>query len=479
MSSHHSIHKVTVLAFSILIISASIVAGAANLGFAQTATNVIGILTTDATWTKSGSPYTLSGPAKVEGGVTLIIEPGVTVDLANYYLQVVGTMSARGTAVESIHFIGGYSSGSPLTITDGSVGYDEATGKGCILENVISSCRVTCGNSTLVNKCILNEVIILDSSDYQQPTTVSNCIINDGISVARGGAIIVNNTIITQDANDAAVSISYMVGSSVTVSANSINGGGIGVGGGKVTISDNTITNCVGSGISGSWGRATIEHNLISNNAIGISIPFQSTMTIQRNTIKSNPIGIKISQLTPLINYNNIENCSQNTIYLDESLSIDATNNWWGTTDAQAINQSIRDNKNDFTLGTVNFVPFLNAENPDAMPRDKPPPLPTPEPTHQPIPTETPQLTSTSPTATLSPAQTSPSTTQSSANPTSTPDSPELGIYTVALAFLAATVVVLSILVALLWKRITKLQKIGTASPITPAANMRVNSLDS
>jgi parallel beta-helix repeat protein len=460
MSSHPSISKVTVFVFFILIVSASIIAVAASFGSAQAATSVIGILTVDTTWTKAGSPYTLSGPAKVEEGITLTVEPGVTVDLSSYYLQVVGTLSAKGTADEPIHFIGGPSSGSPLTITDGSVGYDEATGKGCILENVVTSCKVTCGNSTLVNKCTLNDIIILESSDYQQPTTVSNCKINSRIAVSRGGAIIVNNTITTKDVNDAAVGISYMVGSTVTILSNSIIGGGISVGGGKVTISDNVITNCKGSGIAGSWGRATIEYNIISNNAIGISIPFQSTMTIQRNTIKNNPVGIRISQLTPLINYNNIENCSQNTIYLDESLSIDATNNWWGTTDTQAINQSIRDSKNDFNLGTINFVPFLTAPYSNAMPRANPPPLPTPEPTqHMPTPTENPNPTQTSSQlATISPAPTSPSSAQPSANPTSTSGSPELGIYTVALAILAATVVVLSILVALLWKKTTKLQ---------------------
>jgi len=476
MSSHPSIPKATVYVFSILIVSASIIAELASFSSSQATTNVIGILTIDTTLTKAGSPYTLSGPAKVEEGVTLTIEPGVTVDLANYYLQVVGTLSARGLSTEPIYFNGGYGSGSPLTFTSGSVGWDEATGKGCILENVIASCRVTCGNSTMVNKCTLNDALILEGSD-RRPTTVSNCIVNNGVSVARGEAIIVNNSIATQDDDAAAIGVSFMVASTVTISANSINGGGIVVGGGKVIIFDNIITNCKGDGINGAWGTATIEHNLISDNAVGISIPFQSSMTIQRNTIKNNPIGIRISQLTPLINFNNIENCSQNTIYLDESLSVNATYNWWGTTDGKAINHSIRDNKNDFNLGTVNFVPFLTAPNPDAMPRVNSPPLPTHEPTQQPTPTDNSQpMQTSSPKLTLSPAPTSPSTAQPSANPNSTPSLPEMGIYTVALALLAAAVVVLSVLVALLWKKITKLQisqKIGAASFIAPAESAR------
>jgi hypothetical protein len=38
---------------------------------------------------------------------------------------------------------------------------------------------------------------------------------------------------------------------------------------------------------------------------------------------------------------------------------IDARNNWWGSIDEAAINQTICDIKNNSTLGQVNFVPFL------------------------------------------------------------------------------------------------------------------------
>jgi hypothetical protein len=94
---------------------------------------------------------------------------------------------------------------------------------------------------------------------------------------------------------------------------------------------------------------------------------------------------------------NNIQNNNQNSIYLKEtSNDIEATNNCWGTTDTQAINQTIHDFKNDFNLGKVNFVPFLTEPNPEA----------TPDPNALPISTPTP-VPSTSPTPTSSPAQTS------------------------------------------------------------------------
>jgi hypothetical protein len=48
--------------------------------------------------------------------------------------------------------------------------------------------------------------------------------------------------------------------------------------------------------------------------------------------------------------------------------NIDAANNWWGTTDAQTINQTIRDSKIRQDLGTVTYTPFLTELNPQAMP---------------------------------------------------------------------------------------------------------------
>jgi hypothetical protein len=45
---------------------------------------------------------------------------------------------------------------------------------------------------------------------------------------------------------------------------------------------------------------------------------------------------------------------------------VDASSNWWGTTDLLAINQSIYDFKRDFNLGVVTFTPILESPNPAA-----------------------------------------------------------------------------------------------------------------
>jgi hypothetical protein len=73
---------------------------------------------------------------------------------------------------------------------------------------------------------------------------------------------------------------------------------------------------------------------------------------------------------SPTIIYNNIHNNSEYNIQLDEETGnhINASYNWWGTTDISAINQKIYDFKYDFNLGTVSFIPFLTEPNPQATP---------------------------------------------------------------------------------------------------------------
>ena len=73
-------------------------------------------------------------------------------------------------------------------------------------------------------------------------------------------------------------------------------------------------------------------------------------------------IGIQIqsSPLSATITNNNILGSTQNNVVILCNTNIDLSNNWWGTTDIQAINQTIWDFKNDFNLGVVNFIPILN-----------------------------------------------------------------------------------------------------------------------
>jgi hypothetical protein len=115
---------------------------------------------------------------------------------------------------------------------------------------------------------------------------------------------------------------------------------------------------------------------LVVNNQVGI----RSGDQIRNNTIANNVLGID-GGFSTLV-FNNIQN-NINNIHYTSSADANATYNWWGTTDVAAINQTIYDYKNDFTLGRVNFVPLLTAPNPFAPSVDTPlppiiPEVPTP-----------------------------------------------------------------------------------------------------
>lgn len=72
---------------------------AAGLARAQTAV-APGAITADVTWTRAGSPYTLSGDVSVEAGATLRIEPGAVVRLGGGANLIVrdGALNAPGLA---------------------------------------------------------------------------------------------------------------------------------------------------------------------------------------------------------------------------------------------------------------------------------------------------------------------------------------------------------------------------------------------
>ena len=68
------------------------------------ATDVGGTITSNSTWTLSGSPYIVIDDLLVDAGVTLTIEPGVTVKFNNYSMCIDGTLVARGTDRYNITF---------------------------------------------------------------------------------------------------------------------------------------------------------------------------------------------------------------------------------------------------------------------------------------------------------------------------------------------------------------------------------------
>jgi hypothetical protein len=371
-----------------LMISGLAFIGSAHFTSAQSRTNVSGIISSDTTWTQANSPYGLTGPVAVNIGVTLTIEAGTTVLLGSNYIQVNGTLVAIGNTTNAIIFNGG-----TINFEQSSNSWNEQTQTGCIIDYAVSSCSID----------IYNASPLISNSQFSYPADYFE--VSGGITVNGGSPFILNNKC------DGPISV-YDEGLAI-ISKNTIDGAGGGVGcySQNCDVIDNTFSGCqyaITTGGAATMG-ATIEGNLLYQGNVAIYCG-PGPAIIQNNTIANNTLGIQMpySSSSKII-YNNIQNNQLSISLIDtisnklDSNNVNATYNWWGTTDQQAINQTIYDSKDNFNLGTVDFVPFLTIPNPEA-------PTYTPTPTQSPSPFPTSTSTST-PTSTTSPSP-SPSASQ-------------------------------------------------------------------
>ncbi len=211
---------------------------------------------------------------------------------------------------------------------------------------------------------------------YLWPTTENDTVTTSGISIEGydDDIYVINNTI--ADCNSGISGGTIIEGNRLI---NNRYGISVDDGNDNVVIRNNNITTGageIGIGVYDTVGTVAIENNFVSGysggySGYGMSISYRQA-TICNNTIKHSRVAIQLNSCpSASINYNSIENYSENSIYLGASSgNVDATNNWWGTTDTQAINLTIHDSKYSFDLGTVTFVPFLTEPNPEAMPSE-------------------------------------------------------------------------------------------------------------
>jgi parallel beta-helix repeat protein len=498
---------------SVLVGSGLILLSTLPVGPVHASIDVTGVLNTDTTWTKANSPFNLTGPTAVGNGVTLTIEPGVTVNLGTYYLQVNGTLRAQGSSGDKIVFTSEDTSDiSQIVFTSESTSWNEQAGSGCIIENAVinASISITSVSPKISNNFIRDITASMTDSNVgiaisggspvisgnhiiggvtvSGSAVISDNIITGGMGIYSGSPVISNNNIsggssyfyIGRDW-ERDYDVVAIGSSSPVISGNNITGNSRGIGfyetaQSNAVIFNNRIFDC-GAGIYLKAGDLSsliiqgnvllnnsqgidaytsvlqpIERNLIINNTNGIEIYPSTQLTIRSNTIANNSVGISTSSLLTTIVQNNIQDNSNYNIYLESyaTSDVNATYNWWGTTDTQAINQTIHDKKNDFNLGIVNFAPFLTALNPEATPD---PTAPTPTPAPAPLPSQSPSP-SPSPSATASPTP-SPSPSQS---PTATPEqsSTQTWLSDVAIVVIIVLVVVIAsllIIIAFLFRK--------------------------
>ena len=247
-------------------------------------TNVSGLISTNTTWTKGNSPYIVTNNILVNTGVTLTIEPGVTIKFDTLKsIQIDGELLAQGTSSNKITFT------SNTTQTAGAWGYiyfSDASKDAVFLNNIYG---------TYVSGSILEYCII----QYAGGANVTD----NGALRLDGDHPFVNYCTITENSATGinAYNLTGMLKiSNSIISHNTSNGGGGGIcedGSGSTLISGNTISNntasSFGGGIYTNGGSATISNNIISNNTTtdqggGGIFPYTGTITISNNIIINN-----------------------------------------------------------------------------------------------------------------------------------------------------------------------------------------------
>ena len=239
-----------------------------SFGVVYASTNVNGIFSSDTTWTKADSPYSLTGNVLVSNGVTLTIEAGAIINLNDFYIMVNGTLRAQGTETDKIVFYG-----NEITFTDYSSNWNEQTDTGSIIENAnlrTTNIFIVSASPKIVNNSILRLSV-------KGSALISNNEISDSLSILSDSPTISYNTVFGNVGchSNAALSFNNLIGGltisqrSPEISNNTISCG-VNISGGSPIISNNDISGglkVVGIN-SGSITSPQISHNTISGDVV-------------------------------------------------------------------------------------------------------------------------------------------------------------------------------------------------------------------
>ena len=253
--------------------------------------NLSGSIDTDTTWTLSGSPYTVVDNISVNEGVTLTIEPGVTVKFNDdLYLKVEGTLVAVGDSNNRIIFTSNNSEPSAgdwkwilfdntSTTFDDDYNYQSGTKiaysdiKYAQIGVKIFQSSIFIDNSSIS----YNSTSGIDFDDITKSLFSNNTISNNGSGTTLNGFS--NDEGDDNGSNDTYKDVLWL---SNTISDNTNNGLAFNRHGTRSynnTYRNNVIKNNGGYGIDLPWGNVTdgvknnlIEGNTIYNNTNGIRI---------------------------------------------------------------------------------------------------------------------------------------------------------------------------------------------------------------
>jgi hypothetical protein len=315
-------------------------------------TNVSGGIYNSTTWTLANSPYIITDTTTVFPGVTLTIEPGVTVKFYDYAPLNIrgGTILAIGTPSDSIKFTAfssfpskeswkGIYMNSDATIKSRFCKFNYATSAVCFV-NLSLDVSISFDHCTFEHN---KYGISRSGSGNSVSGTVDSCYFanNDyGIDMMGYGTQFITNSIFTS------------------------NKTGVGGAANTTMIINCNICNNTVAGIF--MARAIINCN-IQNNNIGVLRPNDSLINC---IIANNNIGVEIqNMLSTHIYGNSICNNTTYDLVNNSANNLLLKDNCWCETDSASIALKIYDGYDNISRGLITFWPYKNCGS-SAIPDD-------------------------------------------------------------------------------------------------------------
>lgn len=304
------------------------------------------------TWTPDRI-YLINEDTDLPAGNTLVIEPGVQVRFeGSASLRVSGTLLADGTQAEPIlltsnmatRALGDWGRIDFLdSSTDATFDPEGHYTGGSILRHTImeygQGIYLQSAAPFISNNLFRHLAGVgpgyegLLSEPNAGPTILDNTFEGKGMVLFDGGGVIAGN---------------FVSGAPM---------GGI-VAYGAPILTGNRVTACdQGIAVSGSGG--VVSGNLLAGNGDGLVV--NGVATVISNTIVLNEgAAVRIIAGAPVLHHNNlVARQGQQALHNDSGNDVDATGNWWGTSDDVAIQQAIYDAKDDPARGTVDYGGYL------------------------------------------------------------------------------------------------------------------------